>query len=77
MQANYKVNKGLAQACQRDIMENKCIQDKDPGFKHARLSKIVLCLEHIIKDGRLYMYSETCFKGQLNIICFSMAGVLL
>ena len=51
MQANYKVNKGLAQACQQDILKHQCIQDKDPGFKHARLSKVVLCLEHVMKDG--------------------------
>ncbi len=50
-QEDYKVNKGLAEACQRDILLNNCVNkdQKDPGFTRARLSQIVLCLENAMK----------------------------
>lgn len=52
-QEDYKVNMKLARSCQKDILINRCLPQIEAvaGFKNARLSAILLCLEGAMKDG--------------------------
>ena len=55
-QEDYKVNIRLAKSCQTDILDNHCLRqiERVAGFKNARLSAILLCLEGAMKDGQHY-----------------------
>ncbi len=52
MQANYKVNKGLVDACQAHIIEYNCLDDEEERSHMGKLSHILLCLEGVQREGK-------------------------
>ena len=52
MQENYKINKGLADACHQDIKQYRCLEGEgDRGTKQGRMAKVLLCLEREQREG--------------------------
>ncbi len=51
MQEDYKVNKGLAEMCKRDIKTYHCLRHADPETKLGKLAHVLLCLEGAQREG--------------------------
>lgn len=52
---DYKVSKGLARMCREDIKASHCRRSVSED-KEIRLAQILLCLEGVIRNGRLLIY---------------------
>ena len=51
-QQDFKVNKGLFDACRADIRRHHCLKEKNlPEGRSYRLSTVLLCLEGVQRDG--------------------------
>ena len=51
-QRDYKVNKGLADACRQDLKTHQCLRGSPTETRHGKLSSILLCLEGAERDGK-------------------------
>jgi Golgi apparatus protein 1 len=54
---DYKVSKGLARVCKDDIRASHCRRSVSED-KEIRLAQILLCLEGVIRNGRLLLYID-------------------
>lgn len=52
---DYKVSKGLARMCKDEIKASHCRRSVSE-HKEIRLAQILLCLEGVIRNGRLLLY---------------------
>lgn len=51
---DYQASRGLAQACQKEIRDNRCkkgLKKGDGGDKVVKLTQILLCLEGALRSG--------------------------
>lgn len=51
---DYKVSKGLARMCKDEIRASRCRRSVSEQ-KEIRLAQILLCLEGVIRNGRLLL----------------------
>jgi Golgi apparatus protein 1 len=51
---DYKISKGLARMCKDDIRASHCRRSVSED-KEIRLAQILLCLEGVIRNGRLLL----------------------
>lgn len=52
MQDDFKVNRPLFDACREDVRQYRCMKgDNVPEERFGRLSRILVCLEGIIREG--------------------------
>lgn len=66
---DYKVSKGLARMCKDDIKASHCRRSVSDD-KEIRLAQILLCLEGVIRNGRLLLYMFDVLSCVLWI-CFA------
>ena len=72
-QKDYRVNLRVAKVCEEDIHKYHCMNEisEVAGFKAAKMSAILLCLEAAVKDGYYHDFIFICavkFKLYLGSI---------